>query len=85
MREALGKRYVDVDVRWKKDGTIVPNMLYWETENGTEKFEIEQILSGPRSMASTAGGVGKRYQVLIKKNKRNLFLEKDRWFIETMK
>ena len=39
MREALGKRYVDVDVRWKKDGTIVPNMLYWETENGTEKYE----------------------------------------------
>ncbi|MBR2676927.1 MAG: hypothetical protein IKE28_08450 [Solobacterium sp.] len=85
MRAAFGKRYVDVDVRWKKDGAIVPNALYWETENGIEKYEIDQVLSGPRSMASSAGGVGKRYQVLIGKSRRNLFLEKDRWFIETMK
>ncbi len=85
MREAAGKRYVDVDIRWKKDGVIVPFALYWETEDGTEKYEIDQILSGPRSMASTAGGVGKRYQIRIGRNKRNLFLEKDKWFIETMK
>ena len=79
------KRYVDVDICWHKDGTLLPKAMYWETESETQKFEIEKVLSGPRSMASQAGGVGKRYEVQIHSRKRCLFLEKDRWFIECVR
>ena len=81
----LRKKYVDVDIRWTKDGGVIPSAILWETENGIERFEIERILSGPRTMASSAGGVGKRYEVVIHRSRRYLFLEKDRWFIESAK
>lgn len=79
------KRYLDVEVRWTKEGNIIPTAIIWETADGTERFEIAKILSGPRSMASKAGGVGKRYEVQIGRSKRNLFLEKDKWFVESDK
>ena len=79
------KRYLDVEVRWTKEGNIIPTAIIWETADGMERFEITKILSGPRSMASKAGGVGKRYEVQIGRSKRNLFLEKDKWFVESDK
>ena len=79
------KKYVDVDVRWTKSGEMIPSAIFWETEQGIERFEIARILSGPRTMASSAGGVGKRYEVVIRRSRRYLFLEKDRWFIESAK
>ena len=47
--------------------------------------EITKIISGPMSMKSLAGGVGRRYEILIGNNKRYLFREKDKWFIESEK
>ncbi len=79
------KRYVDVEVYWEKEGKIIPKAIIWETADGAERFEITKVLSGPRSMASKAGGIGKRYEIQIGRSKRNLFLEKDKWFIETDK
>ena len=77
------KKYVDVDVRWKKDGTIIPAAILWESEEGTERYEITRVLSGPLARASAAGGVGKRYEIQIGRSRRCLFLEKDKWFLET--
>ena len=79
------KRYVDVEVLWTKDGNIIPTAIIWNSAEGTERFEVTKVLSGPRSMASKAGGVGKRYEIQIGRSKRNLFREKDRWFIESEK
>lgn len=79
------KRYVDVEVLWTKDGNIIPTAIIWSSAEGTERFEVTKVLSGPRSMASKAGGVGKRYEIQIGRSKRNLFREKDRWFIESEK
>ena len=79
------KRYVDVEVLWTKDGSIIPTAIIWNSAEGTERFEVTKVLSGPRSMASKAGGVGKRYEIQIGRSKRNLFREKDRWFIESEK
>ena len=75
------KKYVDVEVRWKKDGAIVPITVLWDSGDGMERYEIEKILSGPRSMASAAGGVGRRYEVQIQHQRRYLFLEKDKWYV----
>ena len=79
------KKYVDVDVRWKKDGTIIPTAIIWETDGGEERYEITRIIAGPLSRASAAGGVGKRYEIMIGRSRRFLFREKDRWFLESTK
>jgi len=81
----MKKKYVDVEVLWTKEGSIIPTAIIWESAEGRERFEITKVISGPRSMASKAGGVGKRYEILIGNNKRYLFREKDKWFIESEK
>lgn len=83
--ENMIKHYVDVDVRWTKEGNIIPTAIIWESTDRKERFEIMRVLSGPRHMASRAGGVGKRYEIQIGKSKRYLFLEKDKWFVESDK
>ena len=77
------KKYVNVSVRWDKNGVIHPEAILWENNGSTEIFVIDRILSGPRPMMSAAGGVGKRYEVEIRHQRRFLFLEKDKWFIES--
>lgn len=79
------KKYVDVDVRWMKDGRILPAAILWESGGETERYEITKILSGPFARASSAGGTGKRYEIQIGNSRRYLFLEKDKWFIESAK
>lgn len=75
----LYKRYVDVVLVQKKSGTASPLFVIWE--DGT-KYKIDRILSVQRR-ASEVGGCGVRYQCMIQGEKRNLFLEKNRWFIES--
>ena len=37
------KRYLDVEVRWTKEGNIIPTAIIWETADGTERFEITKF------------------------------------------
>ena len=83
--EQMKKKYVDVEVLWTKEGSIIPDAIIWESAQGKERYEITKIISGPITMKSLAGGVGKRYEILIGKSKRYLFREKDKWFIESEK
>ena len=76
----LYKRYVDVIVRMQKDRKLVPLKLVWD--NGTA-YEIDKILSIDKR-ASEVGGGGIRYAVMICGRRRNLFYERDRWFIESV-
>ncbi|MBR2844846.1 MAG: hypothetical protein IKF00_06530 [Solobacterium sp.] len=75
----LYKRYVDVILMQKRTGDITPMYLIWE--NG-QKYKIDKILSRERR-ASPVGGCGMRYVCLIQGNRRNLYQEKDKWFIES--
>ncbi|MBP3891170.1 MAG: hypothetical protein J6D29_03270 [Solobacterium sp.] len=76
----LYKRYVDVVLIQKKSGGIVPLYVCWE--NG-KKYKIDRIISAERR-ASPVGGCGMRYACMIQGKRRNLYLEKDRWFIESL-
>ena len=79
----MRKVYVDVDVRWKKDGTLVPTALWWEQgRDEWERYAIDEVLSGPVSRLTQGGGVAKRYEIRIGRSKRYLYLEKDKWFLE---
>jgi hypothetical protein len=77
----LYKRYVDVFVLMKKDHTMVPCFLLWD--NG-KKYRVDKVLRVEKR-ASQVGGGGIRYEVMIQKEIRYLFFEKDRWFIESFR
>ncbi|MBQ9047173.1 MAG: hypothetical protein IJ120_04650 [Solobacterium sp.] len=75
----LYKRYVDVVLMQKKTGRIVPLYLFWEDGR---KYKIDKVISAERR-ASPVGGCGIRYACMIQGERRNLYLEKDKWFIES--
>ena len=82
----MKKRYVAVDAHWTKDGVMTPTAIYWVNPDGSEKrYEIDDIVGTPTKMNSMAGGYGKRYKIIISGNMRELFLEKDKWFLVSEK
>lgn len=75
----LYKRYVDVVLKQQKNGQITP--MYIEWDNG-KRYKIDRIISTERR-SSPVGGCGIRYACMIQGKRRNLYLEKNRWFIES--
>ena len=79
MSMELYKRYVEVILRQERSGKIIPMYICWE--NG-KQYKIDKVLRAERR-ASAVGGCGMRYTCMIEGKQRNLFLEKDKWFIES--
>jgi hypothetical protein len=75
----VNKHYVDVILRHRKSGDLVPMYVCWD--NGIS-YRVDRILGRARRF-SRAGGCGVRYTCVIQGHCRYLFLEKDRWFIES--
>lgn len=75
----LYKRYVDVVTMINKTGELMPLTMVWD--NGV-MYEIDQVLE-VRNAASQVGGCGMLYRCRIGKVERNLFFERNRWFIES--
>ena len=73
------KRYIDVELLQQKDGTIIPLSLVW---NDGRKFNIDKVISKEKRISSV-GGCGMRFTCLIQGKMRYLYLEKDKWFIES--
>lgn len=88
----LFRKYVDVDVLFRTDGSVIPLAVCWK-EGRPASYPIDKILKGPSRMASQAGGCGECYEVMIHGQTRRLYLEKvpspyeqkTRWFIESRK
>lgn len=74
------KRYVDVVVKIDKLGRQMPLFLLWD--NG-QKYSIDKVVE-IRKTSSRAGGGGLLYRCRIHNQERKLFLERDRWFIESL-
>ncbi len=74
------KKYVDVIVKQTKQGNLVPLCICWE--NGKE-YHIDKVVSQQRHV-SQVGGCGMRFICMIQGRTRNLYLEKNRWFIESV-
>lgn len=77
----LYKRYVDMVVHVDKEGHILPKILIWD--NGVQ-YPIDKIME-IRKAASVVGGCGILYRCRINGQVRNLFYERNRWFIESTK
>lgn len=74
----LYKKYIDVVVLVNQKGDIKPLFIVF---NGN-KYQIDRIFS-IRNAASTLGGAGLLFECLIQNQKRKLFYERDKWFIES--
>lgn len=75
------KRYVTVFQMVDKEGSITPLSIVWEDD---VEYPIDKILE-IRSAVSEVGGCGVLYRCRIAGNVRNLFYERTRWFLESMK
>jgi hypothetical protein len=74
------KKYVDVLELRKKDGTMEPVEIIWDDKHSYKIEKAEFLQFG----ISKAGG-GKHWHVWIHGQQRDMYLEKDKWFIETYK
>lgn len=90
--DAFVKHYVDVIMRLRDDGRIVPLSVCWDDGR---TFHIDQVLDGPISNAPrSANRRTLRYTVRIGRRRTNLFLECEagegapiatralRWYVE---
>ena len=75
-----GKVYVDVTVRFGKEGTAVPVSFVWEDG---ETYEIDRVLRVRRAASTVAGGNGLLYICMVSGQKSHLYYEENnRWFME---
>ncbi len=86
--EKAVKVYVKVSADFDEDGTLLPQVITWETG---EKFTIDKVTEIRQAAARKAGGQGDRYTVAIGGHKSYLFFERNgslsgnnlgRWFVE---
>lgn len=74
------KVYVDVTVKFGKEGTAAPVSFIWE--DGMT-YEIDRVVSVRRAASSVAGGNGILYTCIIcGKESRLYYEENNRWFME---
>lgn len=73
------KRFVDMIVRFKEDGQIIPLQINWGPD---QVYEIDSIIDIQRVASLKAGGIGLRYLCRIKGQERYIWHEGDRWFVE---
>ena len=74
------KQYVSVTARFDYDGNLLPVFLHWK--DGRD-FEIDRITDIRYAASLKAGGAGIRYTCRISGKERYLFLENNRWFVDS--
>jgi len=75
----MRKVFVDVVVKYKKDGQKLPMTVIWEDGR---KYDIDKVLDITRSASLKAGGQGMRYKCRIKGWETFLWFEEGKWFVE---
>lgn len=73
------KVYVEVTVKFDKQGNMLPLKILWEND---EEFLIDKILDKKRAASTKVGGIGIRYKVKISGKTTFLWYEKPAWFVE---
>lgn len=74
------KQYVKVNATFDCDGNLIPKCIYWDDN---KKFIIDKITDIRYAASLKAGGVGIRYTCRISGKEGFLFLEENRWFVNT--
>ena len=80
IEESPYKIYVDVNVEFQKDGTLIPRSIIWD--DGIV-YEIQKVTDVRRAASLIAGGTGIRYTVYIDGYESHLYFgDNRRWFVE---
>ena len=74
------KQFVSVEAKFDTVGNLLPLCICWEDGR---KFEIDRITDIRYAASLKAGGAGIRYTCMILGKERFLFLEENRWFVDT--
>lgn len=75
------KKYIKVTATFDCDGNLIPEYIYWD-EN--KKYAIDKISDVRYASSLKAGGAGIRFTCSILGKERFLFLEENRWFVDTI-
>jgi len=75
----MRKVFVDVVVKYTKDGQKVPLTVIWEDGR---HYDIGSVIDTSRAASLKAGGQGLRYKCRINGRETFLWLEDGRWFVE---
>ncbi len=74
------KKYIDVVSLSRKDGEVTPIFVCWDDGS---KYRIDKVIS--RDIRGLENGECiVRYECLMSGQRKILFQETDRWFIQTM-
>ncbi|MET0018014.1 hypothetical protein [Oscillibacter sp.] len=73
------KKYVPVIVRFEAEGKLRPLIIEFDESH---KYPVDRVLDIRRAACESVGGVGDRYTCRIQGQKRYLWFEKGRWFVE---
>ncbi|MGI6248921.1 MAG: hypothetical protein ACOYJX_05910 [Acutalibacteraceae bacterium] len=74
------KVYVDVLIKQDREGRITPLSITWEDGR---VYEIDKITRVCNAASLKAGGAGIRYTCVIRNKETFLFLEDNKWFVES--
>lgn len=74
------KQYISVTARFDEDGNLLPLKIHW---NDGRSFEIDRVTDIRYAASLKAGGMGLRYTCRIGGAEKYLFLEENRWFVDT--
>ena len=76
----MGKVFVDAIVQFTKEGEKIPLEIVWKDG---QRFEVDRVLDIRKAASLKAGGRGIRYKCRVRGKEIYLFLDDDKWFIET--
>ena len=74
------KKYVKVTATFDCDGSLVPDYLFWDDN---KRYKIDRVTDVRYASSLKAGGCGIRYTCRILGKERYIFLEENKWFVES--
>jgi len=75
----MRKVFVEVIVKYTKDGRKIPLKVIWEDGR---KFSVDRVNDIRPAASLKVGGQGLRYQCRIEGKDTYLWLEDGKWFVE---
>ncbi len=74
------KQFISVTARFDCDGNLIPVSVHWQDGRC---FSIDKIMDIRYAATKKPGGVGICYLCRISGRERYLFLEDNRWFVDS--
>jgi hypothetical protein len=75
----MRKVFIDIVVKVKKDGTLIPLSIEWEDG---KTYEIDRVLESKKAASLKVGGCGLRFTLKIHGKQTYVFYEDGKWFVE---